>query len=688
MIAAELKSPAEAEREIARVFQAEISKGGGQCAISVRDEGSFLENKWLHLGTVCIAVPEQQLNELTNESDLTGPVRLGAFEWSTPAIKTAQSELLEMLNFGKKDSPSVFDGVLGDISSIGVRAGMLRPLFDPDALEDMPYKHPTTIVADTSGVLQGGLDFVARYLHPAARVKIPAIVHMELVNSAESFFSYRRSDREKTNKRRLRELVEHLKSQGGQRALLRLELQADTEIERTFLLGDPLRDAFQSSKDSEISGLNITVPIRSYVDRLILEAARHHQAQSGPTHEVRLLTSDQGLARMAMAEGIAPLFFTATKAASFFGVRLTGRTFHPFMGKVQSTSLALVFWELATAFGSARLEGKESKMSFTVSALGKEMSWSPYHSLDDLLWCALTGPSDGDSVATDSIGTVAPQSKSVPPEEKSVSAQSLKVAPKTTFFRFDTGRLFHLICALDDSQVLNEEEVVKALGVKNRLGSSEYRRFLLSAGLISIEGQAWYAKPLLGKLSAALRNERIEEIHDALLAAPSYAAFAAQIARLEVGQTLEGSLLGRGISTYRTLGEITLKCVDVQGEGIYPTPMTPNAAEFASLALERYAELEGGDGLVATGAWLEALIRKDGIHPEIARRRLDEASEKGLLRRSTEGSTIQIGHDRHVLHVLRLEAELPSVSTIYLYRGDYLIPGKSSVSLRVEGIGK
>ena len=687
MISAELKSPAEAEREIARVFQAEISKDGGQCAISVRDEGSFLENKWLHLGTVCIAVPEQQLNELTNESDLTGPVRLGAFEWSTPAIETAQSELLKILSFGEKDSPPVFDRVLGDISSIGVRAGILRPLFDPDALADMPYKHPTTIVADTSGVLQGGLDFVARYLHPAARVKIPAIVQMELVNSAESFFSLRRSHQKKA-KRRLNELVEHLKSQGGQRALLRLELQSDTEIERTFLLGDPLRDAFQSSKDGDLSKLNITVPIRSYVDRLIIEAARHHQAQSGPTHEVRLLTSDQGLARMAMAEGIAPLFFTATKAKSFFETRLTGRTFHPFMGKVQSTSLALVFWELATAFGSARLEGKESKMSFTVSALGKGMSWSPYHSMDDLLWCTLTGPSNGDSMDTDAIGTVAPQSKPVPPEEKPVSAQSLKVAPKITFFRFDTGRLFHLICALDDSQTLNAEEVVKVLGVKNSHGSSEYRRFLLSAGLISIEGQAWYAKPLLGKLSAALRNERIEEIHDTLLAAPSYAAFEAQIAKLEVGQTLEGALLGRGISTYRTLGEITLKCVNVQGEGIYPTPMTPNAAEFASLALERYAELEGGDGLVATGAWLEVLIRKDGIHPEIARRRLNEASEKGLLRRSTEGSTIQIGHDRHVLHVLRLETELPSVSTIYLYRGDYLIPGKSSVSLRVEGIGK
>ena len=364
MMTAKLKSPAEAEKEIANIFQAEILENGGQCMISVRDEGVFLENKWLHLGAVCFAssVPE---SEDKKEAYLTESVKLGAFEWITPAIATVQEELVKLLSTNNENKGRLnIDGVLDNISSIAVRAGLLRPLFDPATLEDMPFSRSTTIVADTSGVLQGGLDFVARHLHPAARVKIPAIVHMELVASADNFFNLRRKKKDKN--RRRRELVEHLKSQGGQRALLRLELQADTEIERTFLLGDPLRNAFRTDKDDGISGLNITIANKSYADRLILEAARHHQAQSSPSHQVQLLTSDQGLARMALAEGIAPLYFAATKAKDFFGIRLTGRTFDPFTGKVQGIPLASVLWELATAFGSARLEGKDGTKTFTV----------------------------------------------------------------------------------------------------------------------------------------------------------------------------------------------------------------------------------------------------------------------------------------------------------------------------------
>ena len=41
-----------------------------------------------------------------------------------------------------------------------------------------------------------------------------------------------------------------------------------------FYLGDPLRSAFQSDKDSELSELNFSVSIRAYADRLILESAR------------------------------------------------------------------------------------------------------------------------------------------------------------------------------------------------------------------------------------------------------------------------------------------------------------------------------------------------------------------------------------------------------------------------------
>ena len=103
------------------------------------------------------------------------------------------------------------------------------------------------------------------------------------------------------------------------------------------------------------------------------------------------------------------------------------------------------------------------------------------------------------------------------------------------------------------------------------------------------------------------------------------------------------------------------------------------------IASRRFSSLDReGHGLVATGEWLESLIRDEGIHPEVARRLLDEASEAGLLRRSTEGSTPQLRFEDRIVHALRTDSGQPVVERIYLYRGDHLIPGKASVSLRIE----
>lgn len=87
---------------------------------------------------------------------------------------------------------------------------------------------------------------------------------------------------------------------------------------------------------------------------------------------------------------------------------------------------------------------------------------------------------------------------------------------------------------------------------------------------------------------------------------------------------------------------------------------------------------------MATGLWLESLIRKDGIHPEVAVRSLEQANAHAMLRRSTEGSTVQTRYDDRVVHVLRVERGAPVAKPIQIYRGDYLIPGKASVSLRLE----
>jgi hypothetical protein len=76
----------------------------------------------------------------------------------------------------------------------------------------------------------------------------------------------------------------------------------------------------------------------------------------------------------------------------------------------------------------------------------------------------------------------------------------------------------------------------------------------------------------------------------------------------------------------------------------------------------------------------------DGIHPLVARSALQSASEARLLKRVTEGSTTDIKFDRHVIRVLASTGGNPDIKIAYLYRGDFLIPGKSSSSVRIEGI--
>lgn len=658
-----LVSPSQAAPRIAEAFRRQP-----RCCVQVQEERAF-NDRWLRLGTVSLSPNNTSADE---DEQRDAEAASAAFEWRLPDADTVEHDLAKLLEVPQGDDKIV--RALDQTASIAVRAGLLHPVFDPAAVEEMPFR-ATTVVSDTSGVLQGALDFVVRYLHPAARVKIPAIVQMELVNSVHRFLSIRRSNKAKTHNQdrstlaRANELLEHLKSQGGQRTLLRLELQPDAEIERTYLLGDPLRDAFRPDSDSALRNLNINVPVPAYADRLILEAARHHQAQSEPGHDVRLLTSDQGLARMAMAEGITPLYFTTVKYTDVFGTRLTGQIFHPFTGAVDLIPLTHVIWELASAFGTARLQWEDGGI-ITVSALGDTMSWSPFHSVDDLLWfSAEAGRPQGRPVNTSDIAP---------------STAAARTSGKTSFPRMNVNSLLRLICAVDDAQELDRAHVAALLKVGNSRGVDEYRRFLHSADLVEIDGDRWMAAPRVRVLSAELRNENADALRKALERAPSFAAFEAHVAQSEVGRPIDMSDLSRGSTTYRMLGELTLICATV-GRDVYATPIRPEPGPFARTALRRFRGLDRSDGLVVAGRWLESLIQHDGIHPEVARRALEQANEEGLLRRYTEGSTMQTGFDNHVVHVLRTDADgMPVALPVHLYRGDYLIPGKASVSLRIE----
>ena len=669
-----LMSPGEAVRPIAEMFGQD-----GPCKVSVREDRSF-DERWWPLGDVSIDMIKSDNQEDKNRRTVAALVS-GAFEWCLPGKEDAARDLSERLGY-KKDKTSGngkderFCGdvnrALDDVASIAVRAGLLCPVIDAAALEEMPFRRATTVVSDTSGVLQGALDFVCRNLHPVTKVKIPSIVNEELVESSHRFFSKRRSPKNGPM-HRVKALHEHINSQGGQRVLLRLELQSDIEIERT-----------------RISDSNTNA------DRQILEDARRHRAQSGPGHRVRLLTGDQGLARMALTEGVTPIYFLKTRASDFFGSRLSGQTFDPFSGDVQRTPFVSLLWELAVAFGSACLKSGEGA-TFEIVALGAEPNWFPSHSSDDLLWCKYTPArhpeTDTPSPTPPPLGGL---ERADLEKEQAIPKSRLGSATATgriSYRQFDVGRLFHIICTLDDSGKMDNSRLMDVLNTQSSRGGDEYRRFLVSADLIAATREIWAARTGLRKLSIALRNSEPDDVRDMLEAAPSFSAFATHVRRLDIGRSLDSpdrdpSYGTRGATTYRTLGEITHLCAPAFGQGTFATPTVPDTEAFAEIALKRFSELDRGDGLVAVGAWLETMIRGDGIHPEVARRKLERANAEGLLRMSTEGSTPELRYGNRVVHVLRAPTGEPVVERVRLYRGDYLIPGKASVSLRIEGAGR
>ena len=250
-----LTTPREAEDLLARLFWASCKN-----RLEAREDKAFKDAGWFELGDIHLDRGEGK------DKHLRASVQRGAFEWCLPSLEAATAQLSKLLSLKSDDDTGKLRRALDAVAAISLRAGLQRPRFDPNSLVEMPFRRSTTILSDTSGVVQGALDFVARHLHPAARIKVPAITQMEIVNFADRFLKGRRAPKVRPSDL----LIDHLLSQGGQRALLRLELQADTEIERTLLLGDPLRSAFHQDADPALKELNLSVPFRAYADRLIL----------------------------------------------------------------------------------------------------------------------------------------------------------------------------------------------------------------------------------------------------------------------------------------------------------------------------------------------------------------------------------------------------------------------------------
>jgi hypothetical protein len=692
-----LKSPSESLSMLARVLE----HGSGTARIEIREDKCFRADQWLRVGTIS-AYPNDDDNNEDERNRFEQAIFFGAFSWTIPAFDTLIDECIA--SFPEKDLNPAKKAAQRDktrralegLVHCAARCGFVNPTFDAGSVADMPFSRPTTVVADTSAILQGGLDFVVRFLYPMARIKVPAIAHMEILNMADRYFTHRRCTDNKFIPANA--LLDHATSQAAQRVLLRLELQTETEIERPRLGADPLRGIVHNESDAEDSALGLQRVQRSFADRLILETAIHHRDRLSPDHPIVVLTADQGLARMTLAEGVQSLFFSAPAASQVCGTTLPATCFRPLATEAVDSpffyiSLPTLVWELACTFGAARLISDDGSCSFSVAAIGELLPWHPFHSKDDLLWTSSTAPDLGGQSDTES-NVVEDDGRSAKTANDSVTregkgAQKASSRPHTTTltgaYRFAVDSMISLVLAFDRRERLMDRDGMRIVGLTTGKRYADLRNFLISGSFVEKIDDGLKKRAVMDDLVESIKTLSLARLHDLLLNVPSYKAFVGELRQGAPTKPEEvKSISQSAVRTYVVLAEISCAALDIAGEGIFATPVNPPAREFAALALEAYRRLKNGEQYVLTGKWLEQLARQHGIHPIRARERLNEAREAGLLERYTEGSTPETQFELHSMEMLEKEKGAVTVRTLKLYHGDFLIPGKASVSIRLE----
>ena len=608
-------------------------------------------------------------------------IRYGFFDWTLPTQKRLeqgphgcreQFSLPARPPTNSKNEARIREAAKA-VAHVALRCGLAHPMIDAMALSRMPFRRTVSVVADTSAVLQGGLDFVALHLAPAARITIPAVVHMEILNLVDRYFSQRRA-----GKHGAQMLLDHVLSQGGQRVLLRLE--RDHQLERSRIGADPLRGIIQPDSDAEDRSLGLQRVQRSFADRLILETAIQRRNRVDPNHPVMLMTADQGQARMALAEGIEPMFFDASGVSQLLGTTLSGVTFRPFTDRPRLHAVALtsVLWELAVTFGRARAISVEADAGLEVVAIGPTLPWQPYHSVDDLLWTAATGTTPVPAA------TPVPIDEGTSATDQSPSASSAK-ARSSGSYSFSPHSMLKLMVAVDSAPVV-DDDALSILGVRSMLTYEQYYRYLL-AGEFAIRR----ANRLAGteRLTDLLQSMATSAFDDMQVLLTRVASFEGFLSRLTVGTPLgreESGLRKAAFAPYCALAEACCAGVFLAGSGIFATPRNPPPDQFATQALQAYDAVREGEDFALTGAWLEHLVRHTGIHPVRAQQRLAEAQQGGYVRRFVEGSTPDTRYENRTLHVLHVAGRVPSLRRINLYHGDFLIPGRAAGSIRLGGV--
>jgi hypothetical protein len=246
--------------------------------------------------------------------------------------------------------------------------------------------------------------------------------------------------------------------------------------------------------------------------------------------------------------------------------------------------------------------------------------------------------------------------------------------------------MLDLVGALAAANKLTISDARAALGLNGTSDIEDYRNFLASGGFIEGDPAQLTKAEKLDRFWTAVKLRDLAAIYSLLMDVPSFVKFMDYVRSRNTDKAADFATPSRSLVTYTALAEISGAALAIPDEGLYATPNNPKPNLYAAAALEEYVKLSSGpDDWVLTGAWLEALARGRGIHPLVARDRLEEARAAGLIERYAEGSTPDTRFSKHVLHVLDLQNAKPALHTVGLYEGGFLIPGRGSVMLRLKG---
>lgn len=677
--------------QLARLFEQTTAH---RLALAVHEDNAC--QSWIQLGEVTLrpGVTEAKREE---PDPFETAIRLGSFEWAYPdhdeVLASARAATAREAPSGNKkgggDDP--MRRVLDHIPFVAARVGLLLPYLDAKIASTLPFRRPVTLVMDTSAILQGGLHFAVRFLCPAARIRVPAVVHMELLSQTDNYLRLRREGGSKA-----RAMLERATGVGGQRALIRVELSDDVEIERATVGADPLRGIVRL--DEEDKNLHLEHVQRSFADRLIFETAREHQSRCAPGHRVILMTSDEGLSRMTIGEGMTSFLVRAPKPEAISNAVLTGTCFHPFKPEMYAVPLPALLWELAVTFGAVRLSSSDT--AFEVRAIGKDLPWLPYHTIEDLLWVRLAPPDANDSsapvvksgqtAATGKRGALENRSPVAAPARSQgrsgkdqEAVDSVEPKERSGSYKFSIKRMMQLVNALAERRTLSSSEVTAVLAV-NESATPDYKNFLVSGSFVEATTEGLKATAALDDLWNALGAANHAAVEALFRCVPTVRDFFEYVkTHRKASKSDKLPVPARAFTTYLALAEVAAVALSIYEESLFATDAVPSVAEFAVLAWKTYSALTQGDEFIATGAWLEALARDHAIHPVRSRALLEEAWRAGLLDRFVEGSTPDTRYENHTFWALAGRQGAPDVQQVKLYHGDFLMPERASVSLRL-----